>query len=952
MQLHMRMLLVSFLLFFNSLVFSATLLEGDDAASSGTTFSFSVGSLVRSPTYTYVGAQTDGAGDFAFSRVSNTGTEFMAIAAEKVILNGAPDQDNPIYNHGIAFLRMAAADKPVVVPTAAGNENKNIVMYDSFSNDTIKLLSRVAQDASGSADTARIVGLTATPHNLIFAAVRGNGEVTFGVGDSGIAVLGRIELRTDEGKIIAALAQFDVAAGTPPVSTDVRALPLNISTTQLLSDSGVSLASLGDVVDLWYDSSLLRLYIVVDGTSGGAGDDGVRAVVVARFDNEKLILQDIFPASLFNGSLGTNKIIAAEGAGEQVTLSHVRTMVTTTALPYLIVVGGSTTDLAQPERNVFAVPIASFFENDLKAVPTNKISVHGSLAKKTAPPVLTFSSTTPARLVGRQFQETPGAPGDLPTSSDAAAAVGGGALPFGDIYELYVAADAVFVAAADTTSSRAGIFQSKAILDDKGKIASWTAWERIGGFVGQTRGVGFDKSISSITYITGTFATTNIVKRTTWGDGDSASGYGQLVDLLPFAQADGGIHALYDFAQTTSALGQVSLAVATGLGQVTVIETGRTVGAGFVPNSGDFETDLQIFPNAIVTQTLPGALDPKVLEFSGGVLTDLGAIIAVEVARDSSDSSHTDNAGNNGYLFVGGRNGVAVLNNNGAGWAGGQLGNGFDELPMGMKFSVVGDYTFVRKLISDRGYLYVLTDTILDRIDLNASNFSTNQLVRERLATAQVFTTVGKTGTFFDVLISEKLALLATSGGLYRLGNGRDVRTISSMQQAGWTFVSVPRALYPIRHLIPVTETNIPQDAARTAAGSMLWVLNSYRGFDQGQANRLVIADTSGANAIDDNTIQPVPDIVFRTPYVPNSLDYFANYGTYRNELEPEGFLHLTGASRELTMSPFMVNGTTRTSPKVPLGKLFGANQLTRFVQTSASGSWFVTGDFGLQLGE
>src|SRR5690606_14554103 len=103
-------------------------------------------------------------------------------------------------------------------------------------------------------------------------------------------------------------------------------------------------------------------------------------------------------------------------------------------------------------------------------------------------------------------------------------------------------------------------------------------------------------------------------------------------------------------------------------------------------------------------------------------------IIAAELASD----------GTNGWLFVGGSHGVAVLSAaDGNGWditTG--LGPDFAGLSAGMSFKQFGSYSFVRKIMHDGDFLYILTDQVLDRIDLTQGNPGLGQFTPVTVALA------------------------------------------------------------------------------------------------------------------------------------------------------------------------------------------------------------------------
>ena len=142
--------------------------------------------------------------------------------------------------------------------------------------------------------------------------------------------------------------------------------------------------------------------------------------------------------------------------------------------------------------------------------------------------------------------------------------------------------------------------------------------------------------------------------------------------------------------------------------------------------------------------------DPsQLLAFNGAILDELRPINAAEIGANDT----------HGWIFVGGVNGLAVLcNSDGSGW---QLNEGLDydlEPIRNMAFKRIGNYKFVRKIIADKQFLYVLTDTVLDRIDLNTIDFTldADELVVTPLADA-ITLAKNSYGTFYDLIISENV---------------------------------------------------------------------------------------------------------------------------------------------------------------------------------------------------
>src|SRR5438105_14103508 len=101
---------------------SAQLIVGDPAAAEGTTFSFGIDqNLLSLFNNFYIGSNqilTENS-EFAFSRLIQGRNAFEPLAPETVVLNGVPDQPNPIFGQKINVLGMlkpnGKGDTPIVV---------------------------------------------------------------------------------------------------------------------------------------------------------------------------------------------------------------------------------------------------------------------------------------------------------------------------------------------------------------------------------------------------------------------------------------------------------------------------------------------------------------------------------------------------------------------------------------------------------------------------------------------------------------------------------------------------------------------------------------------------------------------------------------------------------------------------------------------------------------------
>lgn len=880
------------------------------------------------------------------AKVVASSNSFVPLALEKTTVDGVIDQTSPLFDASFRFMRVMermGTQRIALVKTGVANQAHVYVIDRFFRADDIPVLQALnIKDATGNTTAENIFGLGVANETMVFAAVLGNGEANFGDTDSGIAVLNVMDEATEENKSRRVLKQIDVGSGVPINVDDTRAASLEYDNSAIaINNSAVSIAN---AVDLWWDAELRVLYGALQITGNSAANDGARGVFVGSFDTAgttELTLREIAPDSVFTVG-NNNEIIGGVDADVQVSIFKVRTMHTSTGLPYLIVVGGNNVQ----QNKVFALPLVNK-RNNQGVISVDDLTVHGTIAKKDADPIDVISNQDTPRFLGRKFDVPATTAMDIPISSDIAALVGGDGIASGDIVDIRIVGDAVFVCVSEPeTNQKSGIFYSQALLDEKGRIKGWTQWQRVGGTTNKVFGFALDAKLGNFTFIHGTDVDSiNSVKRTSWENNDESL-RGQLPDLLRgiMPQTAGGIRGLFDFSQNTPGLNDIALTVATGNGVVALIETGHIDDNDVLcPNEGEFTKDSVAFENGAITQDFPDGLSTQFVSISGGVLSELGPITAAEIVQ-LDELQH-------GWLVVGGVGGVAMLvNPDGSGWTTpDELSYNFEGLVNGMSFKKIGNYRFVRKLICDNDFLYVLTDTVFDRIDLSSSDFAIGQLTKVTLATLSDLPRLGDNGTLIDILVSEKFALLTTSAGVFRIGNGKNIATVTSVADMGWTRVTIPNEQIPVTKIISTSLTGRIQDVARMGGGTIC-LLSNYRGKERAQINRFLVSDTSVA-AISDTTLQTIPDIFKLVPFGNGGPSYFVNFGNVRDVIAKDGAVLFNGRDREDPEALFFDNNTRTNRTVIPLDISTG-NDVLHALRSCGTGSWFIAGDFGLRINE
>ncbi len=911
---------------------SADVLQGNADPESGNTFTFQIAQSTsnNSGTNIYLAAaatSTGQSGAYALSSLNQLGKQVRPLALQEVKLNQSAEKvTNPIFNQGITRLTLmeepglvgGAVERPIVVlannPTSAyltmpGND------IHVYSADNVP-------DATGQV-TNGIISIEALRTSAA-AAVLANGSTTFGDLGSGIALL---LFNTENEQTV--FQPIDALTGkTTTTVNQARAFPIDRSSSLLKIQN--NLASIENTIDMYWDTTLQVLFVGFEVQSGSTPGDGARGVIVGMQTSAGIRFYPIAIDNVFDAT--ANKIVGIAAADQSISINKIRTMHTTTGLAYLIVQGGNGIPAAT-KQSVYALPIVSQQLNPNIGI--------GMIANAQEDPV---NLSNGQRFVKRAFTQIPINPSQMPLATDVAVQVGGGALVQGDIETLFVQGDTVFVSVCTPDgSNQPGLFSSQALFNNLGVITMWTDWKRVANITDMITSAFLNTQASVVTFLLATSCgLSNTIKRTSWNDVNMSQLGGlqtAISTALPLNNA--GVQGLYSFGQDTPGLSGISLLIATGFKKVLIAQTGYTEAGAFIPLNGSAFINTASFMNGTITQDFPIA-DTVISSIEGGILQDLGPIVAADIGVTPSE----------GYLFVGGSYGLAVLSkNDGSGWdTTTELANGLTGFTDGMSFKKVGNYKFVRKIIADGTFLYVLTDTGLDRIDLTQGAVGLGNAEITTLITPNTLSQRTFNGSFLDVVISEKFALLATSGGLFRIENGSDIR----ISIPAWTFVQTPEGTTSVTKIVTATQTGRAQDFARLN-GSNVYVIGGYRGKDRARLYRFMV-NAVDSGVVNDTTLQPFNDM-----FLINDPTYYVNLSMFRNNFGTDGASYFTTSSKEFEMVPalslfpsFAQVGTAFVGKKShDVAVAFGQGvRIVNLLRENASGSWIIGGDFGLLVNE
>lgn len=830
-------------------------------------FPFELGKIYYNPQTRalFVGANTIPGPDhetMSVSYIDATGTTFTGITPERVTLNDVGDQPNPLYNTAIAQLSFTQK-MPLVVSQAQPNVLNAIKYYTSPTSMSL-YTSPPVLDANG-ATSQGIIALGGTPVDILFAYVALPATGNFG--DSG-SLLGYAGL----------LPIPDPADPKKTKLTFVNQVTSRIEKSTAAIKVGSDLFSIGPSATIHPSQSVIpfsdedalqnfpgSIYTGISAVGGSNPNDGVRGVIVN-------IGGTITPDT----ALQTNSIIGGIGANTEVHINYLSSLYTSTQLRYLVVAGGIGT-AANTARTVYALPT----------------TLVGTLAKKNALPVNVYNPS--GNLWYRYFAEVAINAGDLysPDSDDIyKARVGGTATLPGDIASLFTSKDSVFVTInTNNAPHMGGVFCSQALFSTNGSIQGWTNWRRVGGLVTPTTGGAIDDITGNVwAAVYDNAHILNTIARTGWStNGEFVSSVTNL-----FADQKPGIQGLIDFPYTHPAFSQtpteqISLLVATGYNRVALVQSGAYAAlTGYLTPSGALINTHTSTDGSI---GVFGANTDSIV-VSGGVLAGMGGIITADIVSDSNYS----------WLAVGGNGGCALLfRPDGSGWPVGSLGKNFSNLPTDAAFKIVGNFRDVRKIIADGANLYIVTETECRRFTASQAAIAAataGQPIGTLLASQDSLSFMGGASvTLSDLVVSGPVALISTSRGLIRVGNGQSV-ALGDYTTLNWQIISLPESVGPVTRFYTISSTGMQNQWATEAAGGNIYVLNGEVGRARSRVYRLAI--TGLTTTVTDNTITLFADH-FKQNVNPS---FYVSRGDYRNYMAYDGTLFYFMRSHFYPYSP------------------------------------------------
>ncbi|QQR49549.1 hypothetical protein IPF37_01750 [bacterium] len=628
--------------------------------------------------------------------------------------------------------------------------------------------------------------------------------------------------------------------------------------------------------DLHWDEKLQRLYVAVDNVTrdDNAKDGGIMSILVGGFDeNNNFFLRPIVPnpqagmfASLgsFNYQIGFYAP-AADTDAYVVSARLVRTMHTSTGKDYIIVNGGFSLDASLVADNVVSLPV----------LPVGDANA-GQLARVNGADDYTVAGIDPMTSMVEDL------------ALNTVPLVVGNSIYSGPVNDMQIVGDSVFIA------SIYGIFKSTALFDDNGNIRRWTRWQRVAStqigvmYIGA---FGFDinSANGNFQYLTsadGDYmnpATT--IKGTVWGASSSVTDgmSRQLTDVVNSICTD-GVYQIFNFAQSTPGFNQItgafSMLVAVGADKVALIQAGTN----------------DVFTIIPTTEFMLGT---NVFSFNDPALQAIAPIVTAELSR-VVDNNYS------GYVYVGGYNGIARLQNgSGDGFNNNGSFKEFDPMGFpgnGFAFEELGNFQNVVAIASaGDGFIDVLTrDAYYYKLDFD-------------LAGGTVVTDLPYG---VDLVVTPALRIIATTQGLFTTTDGVNFTQISQVQGL------------PIK-LIYLSET----EGVPSSQGN-LYVLSVDRDDDSGIL-QLFSVNGASMTLLNESVINLH---AFRESFFTDGAFFFNQQQRDVNQKDLIRFGTRDQASASLT-SLLPIDSSTNTHIGWP-------------VRDTASGCFVLPGDFGIFVNE
>ncbi|WP_162801761.1 hypothetical protein [Candidatus Chromulinivorax destructor] len=694
--------------------------------------------------------------------------------------------------------------------------------------------------------------------------------------------------------------------------------------TPVLTAGTADLSVIGDTVALYPSGNGLGMYVglnVVPGSTGTVADNRAVGLFVATGVNAtgdtsgSLTYSSVIDSALVQASTVNTPVSAVysatPGAG-QVAVRNISTTSTSTQLGYLFAARDNGVDGAQ---SIYAMPMVtmpSTNENFGKIAAFNSVKADFTISGFTY-------RTQGFTQVLADMDEI-----DIESLNPAVIArllVGNGPVPIaaGDGYidQLTVQGDSVYITIQEAfaTGTTPGMFKSDALFDVQGRIQAWTTWQRVAGSQDQMLFAIKNRNSGETMFVSG--SASNTIQQTTWNkSADFAQLSTKTNSSLP--QNQGGAQGVIAFPSTTRGFSttdvQVSMVALTGNSNVIIAQTGQL----------DIGTQtFQILPQSASTSI--------VLNADKGLA--IGSVVTTAFGNDGLNNGQN-------WLFMGGDNGLSVLSHDD--------GTGFTYLPNTLAAAslidgnqtckTLGNFTFVKKIVNDNNFLYVMTNNGVYRIALASAKFTASNPAALDVVQIVTAAQLNSYAYCLDMLIDDEFMLLGTTAGLYSINLQDGLPGVV-------TPISIPFGLPAVSKIQTLSTTANP---AHFYASSNLYVLSIDFATEQARLNRFTI--TNGVvTPIEDQLLkgQDYPLLIF--DYMSNNMFIDGSFGfatSYKIGKQPATVKYLKPSlSAGYSGRHYSLAYSTADIAIAPALNSIG---ITGIVRDYASGSLLLAADFGL----
>ncbi len=738
-----------------------------------------------------------------------------------------------------------------------------------------------------------------------------NGNSAQAIAGSGLGVLFIAQAQGTFGTNPSSIAFASVGTASATVNNQTNSYSLMVQQAQqaisvdtsVLTANGMQLETLGSSIVMYPSlQQALQMYVGCDVTAAIQSNSQAVGlfIAIAQLQSGDTPAAVTFTSVIPDGVARAGYVTPIScPSGGRVAVTNATATTTSTGLSYLIAASYD----ASLVQSVYALPMVSMATNS---------SNNGMIADFDSIQQTFKIEGINYRLQGFNQVITNAAQINCAGTADVVARlqVGAGPVPLAAgqyIEQLVAQGDVVYITIQHpfATGCQPGMFASQALFDAQGRIMSWSPWHRVAGTDDQMLFAIKNRASDATMYVSG--AASNTIQQTVWNATlDLGSFVTAIAAELP--SDNGGVQGLFAISNQTPNCTHLSLMLATGNQSVCIAQSGTV-------NQYEF---LQIdTPQTIVT-----------------IDSQLGLAIGSVVAATFADN------GNENWLFLGGTNGCAVLSNDttGIGFTG-QLTDVSSLVGAQISCKTLGNFSYVKKLVCDQNFLYILTLDGVYRIALAANKFTLNDPAP--LGVQVVFQVSGLNygASCLDMVVDQNLVICGTTAGLYSID-------VSDGLPATATAVIIPGGLHAVTKLMTIGST--PNFYQNFYTSSNLYVLSINYALQQACLNRFTI--TNGQiEPIQDQLLagQNGPLLIFDTMvnniFIDGSLGFATSYrmGVTPGIIKYMEYVLQAGRSS----AQILLRGSTAN---LAINQVVSSLGITGLVRDYASGSLVLSANFGI----